>query len=101
MLSTQPDTWGQDFLRLAQGSGDDDGALRNLDDAISQTIQEDVALSQTERQAQIQARRGQGKFRTNVEAIETGCRISGITDPRHLTASHINLGVYARQARNE
>ena len=89
VLGSQPGTWGQDFLKLAQGSGDDDGALRILDDAISQTIQDDVALSQTERQAQVQARRGQGKFRTNVEAIETGCRISGITDPRHLTASHI------------
>ncbi|WP_275425668.1 hypothetical protein [Acetobacter ascendens] len=38
---------------MTQGAGNDDGALRTLNDAIAQTIQADVALSQTERQAQI------------------------------------------------
>lgn len=37
----------------------------------------------------IQARRGQGIFRANVRLNETGCRITGVTDPRFLTASHI------------
>src|SRR5690606_13635344 len=37
----------------------------------------------------ILARRGQGKFRSNVEAVESACRLTGITNPSLLIASHI------------
>ncbi|WP_430691563.1 HNH endonuclease [Mesorhizobium vachelliae] len=35
------------------------------------------------------ARRGQGVFRSNVERIERSCRLTGITNPSLLIASHI------------
>lgn len=42
-----------------------------------------------ERQQLAFARRGQGVFKHNVRLIETRCRITGLSDPRHLIASHI------------
>jgi putative restriction endonuclease len=37
----------------------------------------------------IKARRGQGVFRSNVLLRETRCRVTGVTEQRHLRASHI------------
>ncbi|MFZ2226939.1 MAG: HNH endonuclease signature motif containing protein [Candidatus Nanopelagicaceae bacterium] len=35
------------------------------------------------------ARRGQGLFKTNVRMVEDRCRVTGVTNVRHLRASHI------------
>lgn len=35
------------------------------------------------------ARRGQGIFRANVRLLEHSCRVTGVTNPKHLRASHI------------
>lgn len=45
-------------------------------------------LNETEREAIIQARIGQGLFRKNLARIETRCRITGVIEPTHLRASH-------------
>ena len=37
----------------------------------------------------VQARRGQGIFKENIGLNEKGCRVTGITDPQHLRASHM------------
>ncbi len=37
----------------------------------------------------IKARRGQGVFRSNVLLTEEQCRVTGVSDPKHLRASHI------------
>jgi putative restriction endonuclease len=37
----------------------------------------------------LKARRGQGVYRANLEAIETACRLTGLLDRRHLRAIHI------------
>jgi putative restriction endonuclease len=37
----------------------------------------------------LKARRGQGVYRTNLEGVETGCRLTGLLDRRHLRAIHI------------
>lgn len=37
----------------------------------------------------VKSRRGQGKFRDNVESREPKCRVTGVTNPRYLRASHI------------
>lgn len=60
-----------------------------LDDQAEHNILNDTTLDQTEKRTLIQARRGQGKFRSNVEAIETACRLTGITNPTLLKAGHI------------
>jgi len=37
----------------------------------------------------LKARRGQGIYRANLEGVETGCRLTGLLDRRHLRAIHI------------
>ena len=37
----------------------------------------------------VKSRRGQGIFKSNVELIEKGCRVTGLTLREHLRASHI------------
>lgn len=46
-------------------------------------------ISPTEKHQLVLARRGQGKFRKELEKIERACRLTNITDRRHLRASHI------------
>lgn len=46
-------------------------------------------IGPTEKQQLIQARRRQGDFRANVSQYETACRVTGISIPEHLIASHI------------
>lgn len=60
-----------------------------LDDRVEATLRADLTLDDTTRTATIQARRGQGTFRSNVEKIERSCRLTGIKNPALLIASHI------------
>jgi predicted restriction endonuclease len=60
-----------------------------LDDIEQRRIEADLQLDDTVKKSVILARRGQGRFRSNVEAIERSCRLTGITNPSLLTASHI------------
>lgn len=60
-----------------------------LDDAEEQRVIGDTDLSATVKETVIQARRGQGKFRSNVEMVEKACRLTGVTNPALLIASHI------------
>jgi hypothetical protein len=50
---------------------------------------EESALPETDRTALIKARVGQGRFKENVSRIETHCRITKVSNPVHLMASHI------------
>ncbi|OWQ44348.1 hypothetical protein CDL60_24820 [Roseateles noduli] len=52
-------------------------------------IEQDLALSESERQVLMLARKGQGVFRERVFSQHTRCVVSGISDPRLLRASHI------------
>ena len=60
-----------------------------LEDQIEIRLADDRSLSETVRKAVISARRGQGVFRKNVEAVEAKCRLTGINNPALLIASHI------------
>lgn len=60
-----------------------------LDDIVERLIADDLQLEDTVKRSVIMARRGQGKFRANVEAVEPSCRLTGITNPTLLIASHI------------
>src|SRR5215510_4852479 len=52
-------------------------------------LKENRTLPETTREALIKARIGQGLFRENLEARESACRVTGVTDKRFLVASHI------------
>jgi hypothetical protein len=60
-----------------------------LDNAAERSVRADTTLDDTTKTAVIQARRGQGAFRRNVEGIDAKCRLTGITNPALLIASHI------------
>lgn len=55
---------------------------------IEAGIEADGTLPDTEKDAIIRARRGQGRFKQRVMQIEDRCRITGVTNPVHLIASH-------------
>jgi hypothetical protein len=59
------------------------------EEAIIEVILNDDALTETEREQLIQARVGQGKFRSRVELVSPVCRLTGVSDMRFLRASHI------------
>lgn len=52
-------------------------------------LREVGGIDETTRGALIQARRGQGIFRKNVQMIETACRVTRVERAQHLIASHI------------
>lgn len=60
-----------------------------LEDIVERRIAVDAHLDDTVKESAILARRGQGKFRANVEEIEVACRLTGVANPSLLIASHI------------
>jgi putative restriction endonuclease len=60
-----------------------------LDDAAEERIQQRTDIGPTVKKTLVNARRGQGVFRINLEQIERKCRVTGVIDRRHLRASHI------------
>ena len=59
------------------------------DDVAEERIQERADIDPTAKLNLLRARRGQGLYRTNLERIERGCRVTGVIDRRYLRASHI------------
>jgi putative restriction endonuclease len=55
---------------------------------LEQQLANDSTVPETERQAIIRARIGQGLFKERVATIETRCRITGVDNSVHLIASH-------------
>jgi hypothetical protein len=51
-------------------------------------VRGDESIPETERQALLMARRGQGLFKQRVMRIERACRIAGVVREEHLRASH-------------
>lgn len=54
-----------------------------------QEIVAEKNLEETVKATLVMARRGQGLFRSRVQAIETSCRVTGVTSEKFLIASHI------------
>jgi hypothetical protein len=55
---------------------------------IEATIESDIEILKTDREALIVARRGQGLFKQRVMDIEHECRLTGVNNPIHLRGSH-------------
>jgi putative restriction endonuclease len=55
---------------------------------LERQLAEDTTVPDTERQAIIRARIGQGLFKERVARIESRCRITSVETPTHLIASH-------------
>lgn len=97
-ITTIPDAFAdalKSIIGLSTYTGIIDVLQGNIDQASFeadqdvQTIQGRVDIGQTEKRRLSQARRGQGIFKNNVRANEKVCRLTSVSDLRHLRASHI------------
>jgi putative restriction endonuclease len=59
------------------------------EDQVEASIQASQDIDQTEKESVVKSRRGQGLFKTRLTAIEGQCRVTKISNPNHLIASHI------------
>jgi putative restriction endonuclease len=78
-VETQPEF--PPLLTVAEPNGE---VLKDL-----QEIQADVTVAETQRIQLTKARIGQGLFRNRVMSLGPHCRVTGVTEPRLLIASHI------------
>jgi len=61
----------------------------SLDDKHESEILQKTSLKPREKEQLVKSRRGQGIFKSNVKHFEKSCRVTGITNKKHLIASHI------------
>jgi putative restriction endonuclease len=72
----------------------DNGKIATGDDLdvwerkLEEQVENDRSVNETDREAIIRARRGQGLFKQRVVQIENHCRITGVDKLHHLLASH-------------
>jgi putative restriction endonuclease len=62
---------------------------QTTDDDIEEGIRGRIDIGPTVKARLVNSRHGQGIFRENVFKNEKGCRVTGVTDPKLLNASHI------------
>jgi putative restriction endonuclease len=55
---------------------------------LEEQVESDTSVRETEKEAIVRARRGQGVFKQRVMRVERHCRITGVNNPSHLLASH-------------
>ena len=61
----------------------------SAEEALEESIRGRTDIGATTKAQLIQARRGQGVFKDNLRRNEKSCRVTGVSDPNHLRASHI------------
>jgi len=61
--------------------------LEQWENRLEVDIREDTKTPETEAEAIIQARVGQGRFRANVQGVERACRVTKVERLEHLVAS--------------
>lgn len=89
ILCVRMGSWTYEVEAKRGDIGDDIGIEAKMDDAVEARIIQDVSINETEREAVIKARRGQGIYKKQLKLIEDRCRVTGVTDSRLLIASHI------------
>lgn len=89
ILSMNIGLWMREVEGRRSDIGDDIGIESKMDDVVEARITQDASIDETEREAVIKARRGQGIYKKNLKSIEDRCRVTGVADSRLLIASHI------------
>lgn len=69
--------------------GEDRKGINEWEEAVQGQISADTSIAQTEKDALVKSRRGQGVYRQNLMRIENFCRITKVDNPIHLIGSHI------------
>lgn len=60
-----------------------------IEEGQEREIKKRTDIDVTEKYQLVRSRVGQGRYRSNLERHEAGCGVTGVTDKRFLTASHI------------
>ena len=63
--------------------------VQQWENRLQNEITRSPQLAETEKQALVTSRIGQGVFKENVWAVENSCRVTGVANPNHLIGSHI------------
>lgn len=79
---------GQEFLTILGALAGELDETEHAADQQEEAIQGRIDKGATTK-VQLNARRGQGVFKANVRLNEKGCRMTGVSDPLYLRASHI------------
>jgi putative restriction endonuclease len=66
-----------------------DTVQADVEGHLEADIRQSTTIDETEKEQLVKSRRGQGKFRQNVQEYEVRCRITCVSDARFLIASHI------------
>src|SRR4051812_17660846 len=74
----------KDVDRVEQLSPSREPDLEQWEDRVEVDIREDTKIPDTQREAIIQARVGQGRFRANVQGVERACRVTKVERLEHL-----------------
>ena len=85
---------GELLLSLLQSNNTDlsfeiNDAEKDIEEDNAEKAIKKANIPETEKEQLIKARRGQGIFRSRLSDIEKGCRLTGVTNPAFLVASHI------------
>jgi hypothetical protein len=70
-------------------AGHRDQVIAKVEAFLESSIESSPLIESTEKEQLIKARRGQGRFRMNVQKYEDACRVSGVVADQFLIASHI------------
>lgn len=81
--------WSHSFLQATEHSFNVSEVLEAAEASVENDIRNRTDIAETEKLALVRSRRGQGIFRKNLEGYEEQCRVTGVSNPRHLRASHI------------
>jgi hypothetical protein len=63
--------------------------IEEQNEKAQKVLEQRTDIGPTEKEQLVKSRRGQGIFKSNVELIEKGCRVTGLVLREHLRASHI------------
>ncbi len=81
--------WPSNILQATELSINESEALEDAESSAENAIRNRTDLAETEKLALVRSRRGQGIYRKNLEGYEKQCRVTGVSNPSHLRASHI------------
>lgn len=77
------------LAKVGNGGSMSGAVIEAVEEQVEQRIQSDKTLAETQKKQLVLARRGQGDFRSNVMALANSCRLTGLSNPSLLVASHI------------
>ncbi|MDV2964655.1 HNH endonuclease [Nitratireductor aquimarinus] len=89
LISLLGPRWAEVDQSAAAESGKQIEAVEASEEQVEQELRNRTDLNETEKLQLVKSRRGQGVYRQNLEGFEKACRVTGVTDRRHLRASHI------------